>query len=196
MSEVHNNSKAIEPFLKWAGGKRWLVSEHRHLFPLRFRRYIEPFLGSGAAYFALQPRTALLADINNELIQVYQAVQKDWDKVQSLLRRHQSHHSHEYYYSMRRSNPPSPWGCAARFIYLNRTCWNGLYRVNQLGQFNVPIGNRKSVLLATDDFQSTSRLPPTEVQNSYLRTPTIPLLRLRNCLLAGSITYRQKKSEN
>ena len=148
----------VEPFLKWAGGKRWLVNCHRDIFPSEFRRYIEPFLGSGATYFGLQPRKAILGDINSELVEVYETIKYHWEEVIRMLKRHQNRHSKEYYYHLRSSRPRSAWGRAARFIYLNRTCWNGLYRVNKNGQFNVPIGTRSSVLLNSDDFESTAKL--------------------------------------
>lgn len=150
--------KNIEPFLKWAGGKRWLVNRHEELFPSGFQRYIEPFLGSGAVYFSLKPKRAILSDINSELIETYHAIREHGDKLYLLLKKHQRQHSNEYYYYMRASSPRSLCGRAARFIYLNRTCWNGLYRVNQQGHFNVPIGTRSSVLLGTDNFKFTSKL--------------------------------------
>jgi DNA adenine methylase len=146
------------PFLKWAGGKRWFAGRFLQLAPSYFDRYIEPFLGSGALFFALRPSRALLADLNPELIEAYIAVQKDWASVVRLLGRYQREHSRKFYYSARSSRPRSLHGRAARFIYLNRTCWNGLYRVNVRGQFNVPVGTKQNVLLESDDFCRASAI--------------------------------------
>lgn len=153
-----SNNDIVLPFLKWAGGKRWLVSSYPDLLEVPFKRYIEPFLGSGAVFFHLAPHKAILADQNQELIETYQAIKDDWQRVYNELRRHQRNHSKRYYYSMRNSKPRTAFTRAARFIYLNRTCWNGLYRVNLRGEFNVPVGTKSSVLLDTDDFGSISKL--------------------------------------
>lgn len=146
------------PFLKWAGGKRWLVGERVHNFPARYERYIEPFLGSGAVFFALQPKSAILADTNRQLVETYIAIQQDWRKLVSLLRKHHRMHTKAHYYAVRRSMPRTMHVRAARLLYLNRTCWNGLFRVNKRGQFNVPIGTKKNVLLKTDDFEYVHKL--------------------------------------
>jgi DNA adenine methylase len=146
------------PFLKWAGGKRWFAARYLDLLPARFDRYIEPFLGSGALFFALRPPKAILADLNADLIATYLAIQGDWKRVVRILGRHNGKHSKEFYYSVRSSQPRTPHGKAARFIYLNRTCWNGLYRVNTRGQFNVPVGTKEKVLLGADDFCRASVL--------------------------------------
>lgn len=148
----------VLPFLKWAGGKRWLVANHLDLFPKNYNRYIEPFLGSGAAFFRMAPRKAILADTNVELIETYKAIRDDWRKVEVALRRHHRSHSPAFYYQERGRRRRSAAEKAAQFIYLNRTCWNGLYRVNLRGEFNVPIGTKTSVVLDTDDFESTSAL--------------------------------------
>lgn len=146
------------PFLKWAGGKRWLASDLIKKIGQPKGRYIEPFLGGGAVFFALQPRKALLGDLNTELIETYKVIQSDWYGVQEKLEHHQKSHSKDYYYFTRSIIPNNPLDRAARFIYLNRTCWNGLYRVNLSGVFNVPIGTKNTVLLDTDDFQTISHL--------------------------------------
>jgi DNA adenine methylase len=126
------------------------------LLPNKFNRYIEPFLGSGAVFFSLQPTKAILGDSNADLITTYEAIQQNWKLVYRYLRQHQSDHSRDYYYTVRSSNPRSIYARAARFIYLNRTCWNGLYRVNRSGQFNVPIGTRSSVIFEDDCFNDIS----------------------------------------
>lgn len=146
------------PFLKWAGGKRWLASQYPELFPTSFDRYVEPFLGSGAIYFHLRPDAALLTDSNFELIKTYREVRSNWDKVNRALKRHHRNHCKSYYYAERARKHLVAHERAAQFIYLNRTCWNGLYRVNLRGEFNVPIGTKTSVNLDTDDFGAISRL--------------------------------------
>ena len=155
-----------EPFLKWAGGKRWLVPAHIELFPSTYNRYIEPFLGGGAIFFALRPDRSILGDLNPALIETYEAVQTDPAKVERVLRFHHRQHSKHHYYQVRASNPRALHTKAARFIYLNRTCWNGLYRVNLQGQFNVPIGTKSRVVLERDDFTEISK----RLQKAKLRS--------------------------
>lgn len=146
------------PFLKWAGGKRWLTGRIRELAPRHYNRYFEPFLGSGAAFFALEPNDAVLSDLNSDLINCYLAIRDRTESVESLLEEHQSNHSKAYYYWMRSQQFAGQAERAAQFIYLNRTCWNGLYRVNRKGKFNVPIGTKTAVLMDTDEFEWTAEL--------------------------------------
>jgi DNA adenine methylase len=146
------------PFLKWAGGKRWFVNQYFDIIPADFGRYIEPFLGSGALFFALQPKRAVLSDLNADLVETFAAIKEEWKTVVSFLRKYHHLHSASFYYRVRSSRPSSRAARAARFIYLNRTCWNGLYRVNNRGQFNVPVGTKENVLLDSDDFCRTSAL--------------------------------------
>lgn len=153
-----NNRSQIAPFIKWAGGKRWFTSRYSHLFPSTYNTYYEPFLGGAAAFFALSPEKAHLSDLNEDLIGVYLAIQSDWKKLERELRKHQRGHSKKYYYKVRSSSPRTLITKAARFLYLNRTCWNGLFRVNLKGAFNVPIGTKTNVILDTDDFEATSKL--------------------------------------
>ncbi len=148
---------SVIPFLKWAGDKRWLVSRCADLLPTNVDHYIEPFLGSGAVFFYLDPPTALLSDANQTLIETYRAVRNSWRKVSEALDEHHDNHSKDYYYRIRAAKLDLSAQRAAQFIYLNRTCWNALYRVNRKGEFNVPIGSKDSVVLATDNFAATSR---------------------------------------
>ncbi len=149
----------IDPFLKWAGGKRWLLKRGVQIAPDNYLSYIEPFLGSGAVFFSMpQDHDFILADVNSELIDCYRAVCSNWRKVQELLKEHDDKHSKDYYYYVRSRMPEIKEEIAARFIYLNRTCWNGLYRVNLAGKFNVPIGTKTQVVLDTDDFEKTSKI--------------------------------------
>ena len=140
-------SESTAPFLKWAGGKRWLTAGHYHLFPHFPGRYLEPFLGGGAVFARLRPRAAILGDLNDELIRTYKAIRDNAPDVYERLAEHASRHDDAYYYEVRSSPPHGDIDLAARFIYLNRTCWNGLYRVNKAGLFNVPRGTKNTVLL-------------------------------------------------
>lgn len=153
-----NLSTSVPPFLKWAGGKRWLSARVVELATPLVGKYIEPFLGSGAVFFALRPAKALLSDVNHELINAYGAIKSYPERVFTLLREHQRRHSKDYYYQIRAYRPRCEFRMAARFIYLNRTCWNGLYRVNLNGEFNVPIGTKSTVLMPTDDWVALSEL--------------------------------------
>lgn len=146
----------MKPFLKWAGGKRWFISNHSNFFPVNYKRYIEPFVGSGAVFFRLCPSYAVLSDTNPELIDTYSTLRESPEKVWQILRRHQNKHSNAYYYKIRASKPRTPASKAARFIYLNRTCFNGLYRVNLRGEFNVPKGTKDNVIFPDDNFPAIS----------------------------------------
>lgn len=148
----------MTPFLKWAGGKRWLAKQLSERKPDRFNRYIEPFLGSGAIFFELKPESAILSDANEDLIETYRAVRDHPKLISARLTELQVCHSRELYYTMRAARPTEKVEAAARFIYLNRTCWNGLYRVNQKNEFNVPIGTKNSVVLPSDDFEAVAKV--------------------------------------
>lgn len=150
----------LKPFLKWAGGKRWLTSKAKDLLPSvdTINNYFEPFLGGGSVYFHLQPSTAILSDVNGDLINAYSVIREDWAGLYELLKQYHKLHSEEFYYKLRSSNPQDSLSKAARFIYLNRTCWNGLYRVNKAGNFNVPIGTKTTVIFEGDNFQELSNL--------------------------------------
>jgi DNA adenine methylase len=140
-----NPKVAPRPFVKWAGGKTQLLPMLLNVFPSSFNRYHEPFLGGGAVFFHLQPRYATLSDINAELITTYHAIRNHVDEVIEALQKHS--HSEEYYYKIRAQNPKrlSLVQRAARTLFLNKTCFNGLYRVNKSGQFNVPYGHYEKV---------------------------------------------------
>lgn len=155
----------MTPFLKWPGGKRWFVANQSHLLPSTFKRYIEPFLGGGSVFFHLKPRRAILSDVNSELIATYEAVRDAWPALNQRLDSHQSNHDEEHYYAVRQSRPRLEVTKAARLIYLNRTCFNGIYRVNLHGEFNVPKGTKDSVVLETDDFEGAAKL----LKNADLR---------------------------
>lgn len=145
-----------QPFLKWAGGKRWLVSRGVPK-PQEFKRLVEPFVGSGAIFFSLRPRQAVLADVNPELINLYRVVRDMPAELKELLLQHHSAHSRDHYYNVRKKELEGDVDRAARMLYLNRTCWNGLYRVNKMGRFNVPIGTKTSVIADNEDFIQHSK---------------------------------------
>jgi DNA adenine methylase len=132
------------PFLKWVGGKGQLLAQYQPFFPTDFTTYYEPFLGGGAVFFHLQPVQAQLMDINPELVNVYRCVRDQVEAVIHLLEQHQHQHSQDYYYQMRATLGRTDVEQAARLIYLNKTCYNGLYRENSKGQFNVPMGRYKA----------------------------------------------------
>lgn len=135
---------ACRPLLKWAGGKTQLLSEILPKLPKKYGRYIEPFFGGGALFFALRPVGGIIADSNPELVNLYRAIAKDVDGVMAKLARYRN--TEQMFYAVRAQNwrMLSPVEAAARTIFLNRTCFNGLYRVNRKGQFNVPFGRYKN----------------------------------------------------
>lgn len=150
-------SGELPPILKWAGGKRWLVHKLAKMTG-RFERYIEPFAGGAALFFALRPTKACLSDLNPRLINVYVQVRDDPERVQEWLLWHQTKHGLEHYYSERAKSIMSGPEEAARFIYLNRTCWNGLFRLNKSGVFNVPIGTKSKIAEDSMEMQRYSQI--------------------------------------
>jgi DNA adenine methylase len=149
------------PFVKWAGGKRKLLNHIVSAAPVRFSRYLEPFVGGGALALALGHSEMLINDSNIELINAYRIVRDNLGALISFLDGYQRRHSKENYYMVRAQDPASlhPIEQAARFIYLNKTCFNGLYRVNKQGQFNVPFGKYKhAVLYKKEDLQVVSNV--------------------------------------
>lgn len=136
--------------VKWAGGKRQLLDQFEPLFPKKFNNYIEPFVGGGAVAFYIlekyKSKKAFLSDINDELINCYDVACDQVDELIEVLKKYKKKHSKEVYYKIRSEDIEllSRLSRAARFIYLNKTCFNGLYRVNSKGQFNVPIGSYKN----------------------------------------------------
>lgn len=143
-----------KPFVKWAGGKRSIVDKLIKLSPSKFNTYYEPFVGGGAMLFELSPKKAVINDYNEELMNVYRCI-KDEKKFISMcteLNKHEVNHSEEYYYKTRdldrnknKYNRLSDYKRAARTIYLNKACFNGLYRVNSKNEFNVPFGKKIKV---------------------------------------------------
>ncbi|WP_110463251.1 DNA adenine methylase [Ruminiclostridium sufflavum] len=143
----------MHPFLKWPGGKRWLIANYRHIFPGAYNHYFEPFLGGGSAFFSLMPQQATISDINGELVNTYRVMARNPALLRERLVQHQEHHSVDHYYTVRANVPNDAIGRAARFLYLNRTCFNGMYRVNRLGEFNVPIGTKQQFIDDVANFE-------------------------------------------
>jgi DNA adenine methylase len=153
--EWYARVNAAKPFLKWAGGKYLFLTRYGNLIPPFEGRYFEPFLGSGAVFFHVQrrlgrPVDSVLGDLNSQLVRMYLAVKERPDEVAETLASLQLQYTRAddksfFYYEIRdRYNGALPAPAAADFIFLNRTCWNGLYRVNRQGKFNVPYGAPKT----------------------------------------------------
>jgi DNA adenine methylase len=180
-----------KPFIKWAGGKRSLIKELRLRLPDKYNKYYEPFIGGGALFFALIPDKAVISDINLDLIITYKAVKDEAKTLIELLAKHKANHSQAYYYALRaNANSDNPIEIAARFIYLNKTCYNGLYRVNGKGEFNVPMGtyinpnilDEDNILACSKALQNTeiiyqdfSKISPEPKDFVYIDPPYQPI---------------------
>ena len=151
MVESSTALSSPKPFVKWAGGKRQLLDVLIKNVPPKFGTYIEPFVGGGALLFELEPKRAIISDTNYELINAYRVIK---DNVEELIESLKNHVNEEdYYYKIRALDPSAltPVERASRFIYLNKTCYNGLYRENSKGEFNVPFGRYKSPKICDED---------------------------------------------
>jgi|LSQX01.2.fsa_nt_gb DNA adenine methylase len=145
-----------KPFIKWAGGKTKSLKQFSKYFPT-FDKYYEPFLGGGSVFFFLRPEKAVLSDSNKDLITTYKAIKEDLTSVVTALSRFVN--TEEYFYKIRDTDPQDDVSIAARFIYLNKTCFNGLHRVNKDGKFNVPFGNYTNPkILDAVNLRNASRL--------------------------------------
>ena len=151
-------SEKPKPFVKWVGGKRQLLKQFREMglyppdgFNSNTNTYFEPFLGGGAVFFDLLPQHAVLSDLNNELITTFNVIKNNVEELISLLKKHK--HNKEYFLKVRAQKvfELSELEIASRFIFLNRTCFNGMYRVNSKGEFNVPFGDNKNPLICNVD---------------------------------------------
>ena len=143
-----------KPFVKWAGGKRQVMNEIKKYIPENYNTYYEPFVGGGAVFFELAPKKAVLNDYNKELMNVFECIKDEikFEKMCNELNHHEANHSEEYYYDIRnvdrdknKFNRIADYKRAARTIYLNKACFNGLYRVNSKNEFNVPYGKKDKV---------------------------------------------------
>ena len=163
-------NKLVAPVVKWVGGKRQLLSEISPLLPKRITSYCEPFLGGGAVLFSIQPSKAIVNDLNSDLITVYEVIRDDVEELIDNLKKHET--SSEYFYTIRDMDrnketyaAMSKVERASRLIYLNKTCFNGLFRVNSSGEFNSPFGHYKNpnivnepVLRAVNKYFSSSNI--------------------------------------
>ncbi|GHT93162.1 site-specific DNA-methyltransferase (adenine-specific) [Spirochaetia bacterium] len=181
-----NKNPLVKPYLKWAGGKRQLLPEIRKQLPANINdlTYYEPFVGAGAVLFDLQPKKAVINDFNTELILTYRVIKDHVEEIIQELKKHKEHNDETYYYDIRAQdrdkeefNRLNDIERAGRLIFLNKTCYNGLYRVNSLGLFNVPYGkyknpaiceesvlravhlylNSNSITILNDDFEITAK---------------------------------------
>ncbi|MEP1094273.1 MAG: Dam family site-specific DNA-(adenine-N6)-methyltransferase [Cyclobacteriaceae bacterium] len=146
----------MKPFLRWVGGKTWFLKYLNDFVPEKgFNKYHEPFLGGGSVFFHLKPEEAFLSDLNEELIFTYQMVQSEVESVISELRRFKN--TKEYYYEVRNKEFKNAAKRAAQFIYLNQTSFNGIYRVNQNGVYNVPYGYREKNFFEPENLRLVSK---------------------------------------
>ncbi|MBO6940604.1 MAG: DNA adenine methylase [Deltaproteobacteria bacterium] len=169
-------SAPTDPFIKWVGGKRKLLPQLEPLMPpgVKRRRHVEPFVGGGAFFFARAPRNALLCDVNPALVATYEAVRDELDAVISGLAALARRHGKEAYYGVRERYNAARTGTksvskasqAAMFIYLNKTCFNGLHRVNRKGEFNVPMGRYKNPRILDEErlIMASAALQSAEIQ--------------------------------
>lgn len=149
----------VKPVLKWAGGKAQMLDVLTQHMPVKFNKYIEPFIGGGALFFELTPENAIISDSNPELINLYKVIAENADEL--ILHLKEMKNDEEYFYMIRAINPETLTKVekAARTIYLNKTCFNGLYRVNQKGEFNVPFGKYKNPTICDEEnLHAVSRL--------------------------------------
>lgn len=184
------------PIVKWVGGKRQLMFELLKNTPENYNRYFEPFIGGGALFFELQPDNAYISDMNEELINLYQVIRDNVDELVADLQKHDI--TKEYFMEIRnidRTEEYENWSDiqkASRFIYLNRTCFNGMYRVNSKGEFNVPFGHYKNPRILDENnlINCSKLLQRTEIKHAdfseilkkvkkddfvYLDPPYVPL---------------------
>jgi len=165
-------NKLIAPFLKWVGGKRQLMPAISALLPKKITTYYEPFIGGGAVLFNLQPKKAIINDFNSELINVYSVVKNNLNELIKDLKTHQN--DSDYFYQLRSLDRTKDFKKlsdiqrASRIIYLNKTCYNGLYRVNSSGEFNSPFGKYKNPNIVNE--------PTLKAVSEYLKSNDIQLL--------------------
>ncbi len=159
---IKNNSLG---FVKWAGGKKQLIEQFKKFFPQKIERYFEPFVGGGAVLFFVlrnyQPKEVIISDTNEELINAYNMVKNNVEELIKILKEYRENHNENLYYKIREQDPTKLSNIyrAVRFIYLNKTCFNGLYRVNSKGKFNVPIGSYKTPSICPEnDLREISNL--------------------------------------
>lgn len=188
------NDKLVAPVVKWVGGKRQLIDELTALLPSKqITSYCEPFVGGGALLFELQPTVAFVNDINEELINIYEVIRDDVEALILELQKHKQNNKAEYYYTVRdwdrdkvSYNILSRVQKAARIIYLNKTCYNGLFRVNNAGEFNSPFGNYRNPNIVNEP---TLRAVNAYFCNSNIRFSSVDYADVLTTLPEGSFVY-------
>lgn len=166
-------NRLVVPFLKWVGGKRQLIPEIKKVLPkgVAHLHYYEPFIGGGALFFELQPKQAVINDYNEELINVYTVIRDSPDELVEELKKHEN--TAEYFYKIRSVDGQPLFSSltkverASRIIYLNKTCYNGLYRVNNAGEFNSPFGKYKNPNIVNE--------PVIKAVSNYLNSAQIQI---------------------
>lgn len=164
-------SKKVKPFLRWAGGKRWLIKQLDEFLPKNFNQYHEPFIGGGAIFFHMNPKQSFISDFNAELIETYNVIKNNPHEVIKYIKTFKN--TKEDYLKIRTQNFQSIEKRAARFIYLNQTSFNGIYRVNSDGKYNVPYGYREKYTFDFDNILNVSK---------YLQNTTITHADFRKCI--------------
>lgn len=155
MSRIRKNNKLVLPFVKWVGGKRQLLNEIEKHIPEQFSRYYEPFVGGGAVLFHVQPKNAVINDSNEELVNLYNIIKESPEELIEDLKKYKN--EEKYFYEVRGIDREkekylelSNIQRASRIIFLNKTCYNGLFRVNSSGEFNSPFGRYKNPNIVND----------------------------------------------
>lgn len=213
VAPVIENGAVATPFVKWVGGKRGIIAELKKYAPAEFNDYYEPFIGGGALFFELRSKikNATLIDSNIDLVFTYTAVRDNVEKLISLLQQHAIDHNKEHYYEVRSQHTlTDPTEIAARLIYLNKTCYNGLYRVNSKGEFNVPMGSYtdpaivqesnlracskalQGIKIEVGDF---TRIKPKSGDFVYFDPPYHPVSETANFTGYGTFGFNEKDQE-
>lgn len=173
MAKIKKN-RLVAPFVKWVGGKRQIMSSITKFMPKNIKdyKYIEPFIGGGAVLFHLQPKNGIINDFNEELINTYQVIKNNLDELIEDLKTHEN--TSEYFYDIRSLDREdnfeelSKVKRASRVLYLNKTCFNGLYRVNNAGEFNAPFGRYKNPNIVNE--------PTLKAVSNYLNSNNVKIL--------------------
>lgn len=215
--EEPETGKKASPFIKWAGGKSQLLEQYEAFIPAKFNNYFESFVGGGAVFFHLfnsgylnSTKNIVLTDLNDDLINCYQVIKGNVDQLISILTNSEFLNREDIYYKIRAVNQEGQVERAARTIYLNKTCFNGLYRVNSKGKFNVPFGKYKNPLLCdrknlravnialrkveiiSDDFESCLKFAG-KGDFTYLDPPYQPLSKTANFTAYTINSFNEKE---
>lgn len=181
MIKYIDNHEVAKPVLRWAGGKSWLIKHLGKLKEIDFNNYHEAFLGGAATFFFLRPKThSFLSDLNEDLIETYQSIKVDAKKVIDVLSTFEN--QEDFYYKIRGTIFDDPFERAARFIYLNQTSYNGIYRVNLKGEYNVPFGFRKKCFLNTANLLAAQHALKNATLNCQDFYDILPLIKKKDLI--------------